>query len=128
MSLYLLKPFVTYLTLGIIGLSSPILVSILFLAKTVNLNLNLNLNLKPKLGETFINVYININLLDIRLGNLNDALFQHISQTDHNFDFYTSTMLARIHSKRLRQIFEAGAILLLPSVNTRPVFFNRFLS
>ena len=33
-------------------------------------------------------------------------------------------MLAHIHNKRLWQIFMAGAISLLPFINTRPVFFN----
>ena len=33
-------------------------------------------------------------------------------------------MLALIHNKRLKQIFEACAISLLSSVNTRPEFFN----
>ena len=42
---------------------------------------------------------------DIRIGNLNIALFQHISQSNHNFDFNSAKMLIYIHNKRLRQIF-----------------------
>ena len=34
--------------------------------------------------------------------------------------------LDHIHDKKLRQIFEASAILLLSSVKTRPGFFNLF--
>ena len=60
---------------------------------------------------------------DIRLGNLNNALFSHISKTDHNFDFNAATMFAHIHNKRMRQIFEASVILLLPSINTCSEFF-----
>ena len=61
---------------------------------------------------------------DIRLGNLNKALFLHISKIDHNFELNTATMLAPIHNKRLRDIFEAGSISLLSSIDTRSVFFN----
>ena len=55
---------------------------------------------------------------DIRLGNLNNAHFLHISITDDNFDFNAATMLTHIYHKRLRQIFEPGAISLLPSIHT----------
>ena len=61
---------------------------------------------------------------DIRIGNLNNALFQHISQSNHNFDFNSAKMLLYIHNKRFRRIFEAGAISLCNSVNTRPGFYN----
>ena len=60
----------------------------------------------------------------IRLSNLNNVLFLHISKTDHNFDFNGATMLAHIHNKRSRQIFEASAISLLLFVNTQHGFFN----
>ena len=62
----------------------------------------------------------------IRLCNFDNTLFLHISETNHNFNFNTAMMLAHIHKKRLRQIFEAGA--LLPSINTQPRFFNLLLS
>ena len=61
---------------------------------------------------------------NIRLGNYNKTCFFHISKTNHNFNFHAAKMLARIHNKRLRQIFEAFAILLLSSTNTHPEFFN----
>ena len=48
----------------------------------------------------------------IRVDNLTNAFLQHISKFDH-FDFNAATMLAYIHNKRLRSIFEAGAILLI---------------
>ena len=54
---------------------------------------------------------------DIKLGNLNNALCLHSSKTDRNFDFNEAIMLVHIHNKSFRQIFEVGAILLLPSVN-----------
>ena len=60
----------------------------------------------------------------IRLDNSNNALFLHISKTNHNFNFNVATMLAHIHNKRLRQIFEANNISLISSVNTPPGFFN----
>ncbi len=59
---------------------------------------------------------------DIRLGNFNNALFLHISEINHNFNFDAATMLAHIHNKRLRQIFEARAISLLRSVNSHSGF------
>ena len=34
---------------------------------------------------------------DIRLGNLTNALFLHMSKNNHNFDFNAATMLAHIH-------------------------------
>ena len=42
---------------------------------------------------------------DKRIGNLNDALFLHISQSNHNFDFNS-------------------AISIFNSLNTRPGFYN----
>ena len=62
---------------------------------------------------------------DIRLCNSNNALFILISKTNHDFNFNAATMLAHIHNKRLRQIFEASTNLLLSSVNNRPSFFNQ---
>ena len=64
---------------------------------------------------------------NIRLGNLNNALFQHIYKTDHNFDFNATTMLAHIHNKRLRKNFEASAISLFRSVDNRPSFLTYHL-
>ena len=64
---------------------------------------------------------------DTRLGNINNALFLHISKTDHNFDCNAATMLAHIHNKRLRQIFEAGAVSLLPSATHALDFISPFL-
>ena len=61
---------------------------------------------------------------DIRIGNSNNALFLHISQHNHNFDFNSAKMLTYIHNKNLRQIFEAAAISFLNSLNTRPGFYN----
>ena len=61
---------------------------------------------------------------DIRIGILNYALFQHISQSNHNFDFNSAKMLIYIQNKRLRRIFEAAAISLCNSLNTRPAFYN----
>ena len=63
---------------------------------------------------------------DIRIGNLNNALFQHISQSNHNFDFNSAKMLIYIHNKRLRRIFEAVAISFCNSLNTCPGFYNIF--
>ena len=49
-----------------------------------------NSNILVKQLEMFINVYMSIR--DIRLGNLNNALFLHISKLDHNFGFIGATM------------------------------------
>ena len=70
------------------------------------------------IGEYTINVhkYIYEHIRDIRSDNLNNAVFLHIPKTDHNFDFNASTMLVYILNKRLRQIFEAGAISLYLSL------------
>ena len=40
--------------------------------------------------------------IENRVGNLNNALLQHISMSGHNFDFGAATMLAYIHNKRWR--------------------------
>ena len=63
---------------------------------------------------------------DIRISNLSNVLLQHVSKTDHNFDFNAATMLACIHNKRSRQILEASVILLSRSVYNLPDFFNIF--
>ena len=61
---------------------------------------------------------------DIRISNLSNALFQYISQSNHNFDFNSARVIIYIHYKRRRQIFEAAAISLSNSVNTCPRFYN----
>ena len=84
-------------------------------------------NCKVKyIGETSQNLHVCLKepKRDIRIGNLNNALFQHISQSNHNFDFNSVKMLIYIHNKRLRRIFKAAAISLFNSLNTRPGFYN----
>ena len=78
------------------------------------------------IGETSRNLHVRSkeHKRDLRIGNLNNALFQHISQSNHNFDFNSAKMLICIHLKRLRRIFEAAAISLCNSLNTRPGFYN----
>ena len=71
-----------------------------------------------------LNVRLKEHKRDIRIGNLNNALFQHISQSNHNFDFNSAKMLIYIYNKRLRRIFEAAAISFFNSLNTRPGFYN----
>ena len=60
---------------------------------------------------------------DIRISNLNNALFQHISQSNHNFDFNSAKMFIYIHNKRLGPIFETAAISLWNCLNTQPGFY-----
>ena len=57
---------------------------------------------------------------DIRIGNSNNALFLHISQSNHNFDLNSAKMLIYIHNKSLRQIFEGATISFFNSLNNRP--------
>ena len=64
------------------------------------------------------------NTKDIRIGNLNNALFLHISQSNHNFNFNSAKMLIYIHNKSLRQIFKTAAISLFNSLNIHPGFYN----
>ena len=47
------------------------------------------------IGETSWNLHVCLkeHKRDIRIGNLNNALFLHISQTNHNFDFNSAKML-----------------------------------
>ena len=45
-------------------------------------------------------------------------------EVNHNFDFNSVKMLIYIHNKSLRGIFEATAISLFNSLNTRPSFYN----
>ena len=61
---------------------------------------------------------------EIRVGNLNNALLQYISKSNHNFDFGAATMLAYIHNKRLRWIFKASTISLCWSINNQLDFFS----
>ena len=49
----------------------------------------------------------------MRLDNSNNALFLHIFETNHNFNFNSATILAYIHNKRVTQIFEASTISFL---------------
>ena len=82
-------------------------------------------NCKRKyIGKTSRNLHVRLkeHKRDVRIGNLNNALFQHISQSNHNFDFNSAKMLISIHNKRLRRIFEAAAISLFNSLNTHPGF------
>ena len=67
---------------------------------------------------TYIHVYIG-ETLELAI------LIMHISKSDSNFDFNAATMLVYIHNKRLRQIFEAGAISLCRNINNLSGFFNR---
>ena len=63
------------------------------------------------------------DLINHHIVNLNNALFLHISKSNHNLDFNSAKMLIYIHNKSLRRIFEAAAILLIYSLNTRPGFY-----
>ena len=78
------------------------------------------------IGETSRNLQIRLkeHKKDIRIGNLNNALFQHISLSNHNLDFTSAKMLIYIHNERQRRILEAAAISLCNSLNTRPGFYN----
>ena len=59
------------------------------------------------IGETSWNLHLCLkeHKRDIRIGNLNNSLFQHITQSNHNFDFNPAKILIYIHNKRLRRIF-----------------------
>ena len=65
------------------------------------------------IGEKSRNLHVHLkeHKKDIRIGNLNNALFQHISQSNHNLDFKSAKMLIYINNKRLRRIFKAYFIL-----------------
>ena len=54
------------------------------------------------IGETSRNLHARSkeHKRDIRVGTLNDTLLQHISQSDHNFDFSSTQMLIYILNKR----------------------------
>ena len=64
------------------------------------------------IGETSRNLHVHLkeHKRDIRIGNLNNALFLHISQSSHNFDFNSAKMLIYFHNKSLKRIFEAAAL------------------
>ena len=78
------------------------------------------------IGETSWNFHVRLkeHKKDIRIGNSNNALFLHISQSKHNFDFNSMKMLIYIHNKSLRWIFEADATSFFHSLNTHPSFYN----
>ena len=84
------------------------------------------------IGETSWNLHVCLkeHKRDIRIGNSNNALFLHISQSNHKFDFNSAKMLIYIHNKSLKRIFEASAISFSNSPSTRPGFYNfsRYLS
>ena len=70
-------------------------------------------------GETSINIHKRLykHRREIRVGNLNNTFLKNIFESYNNFSFNATTMLAYIHNKRLRRIFEAGAISLCWSIN-----------
>ena len=78
------------------------------------------------IGETSRNLHVRLkeHKRDIRIGNSNNALFRHISQSNHDFDFNSAKMLIYIHNKSLRRIFEAAAISFFNSLKTCPGFYN----
>ena len=49
---------------------------------------------------------------------------ENIRYANHNYNFNSAKMLIYFHNKNLRRIFEAAAISLLNSLNTRPGFYN----
>ena len=53
------------------------------------------------IGEASWNIHKHLNEYrrDIRVGNLNNALLQHISKTDYNFNFNAAMMLIYRHNK-----------------------------
>ena len=78
------------------------------------------------IGETSRNLHARLkeHRRDIRIGYSNNALFLHISQSNHYFDFNSAKMLIYIHNKSPRRIFETAAISLFNSLNTRPGFYS----
>ena len=78
------------------------------------------------IGETSLNLHARLqeHKKDITISNQNNAPFQHISQSNLNFDFNSAKMLIYILNKRLRQIFKDAAISLCNSLNTRSGFYN----
>ena len=78
------------------------------------------------IGKTSRNLHVCFkeHKRDIRIGNSNNALFLHISQYNHIFDFNSAKMITYIHNKNLKRIFEAAAISFFNSLNTRPGFYN----
>ena len=78
------------------------------------------------IGETSQNLHVRLkeHKRDIRIGNSNNTLFLHISQSNHNFDFKSAKMFIYIHDKSLRRIFEAAAISFFNSLNTRLGFYH----
>ena len=78
------------------------------------------------ISETSINIYKRLfeHKRDLRLGHLKNAFFLHISKIDYHLYFNAAMMLAHIHNRILRQIFDASANLHLLSVNTQSGFFN----
>ena len=76
------------------------------------------------IGETSRNLYARLeeHKRNIKFGNL----LQHNSQSNLIFDFNSVKMLVYIRNKRLRRIFEAGAISFCNSFNNPPDFYNIF--
>ena len=78
------------------------------------------------IGETSRNLHVRLkeHKGDIRIGNLNNALFLHISQSNHNFNFNSVKMLIYIQNESLRRIFEDAVISFFNSLKTRLGFYN----
>ena len=70
-------------------------------------------------GETSRNLHVRLkeHKRDLRIGNLNNGPFQHISRSNHKFDLSFAKMLIYIHNKRQRRFFEAVAISHINSLN-----------
>ena len=60
---------------------------------------------------------------DIRVGYLNNALLQHISESGHNFVFNAASIIATIPNKRSRRDFEVGDSF-CQSISGRPRFYS----
>ena len=74
--------------------------------------------------ETSRNIHkrLSEHRINIRVGNLNNALLQHIFKFDHNFDFNADIMLPDIYNERWKRVFEAGALSHCQSNNNQPGF------
>ena len=67
------------------------------------------------IGKTSRNLHIRLkeHKRDISIGNLNNTLLQHISQSNHIFNFNSAKWFIYIHKKRLRQIFRGQCLFTL---------------
>ena len=99
---------------------NKMLLSLMF--DSIKKDTKLNVQIKrPSVDKSLKNAICYEHLRDFKHGNANNTMVQHNLQTNHKFDIKNSNILAYIHNRNKRRIFESCVIL---SHNTISGFFK----